>query len=68
MVPNGRDCGWLAGFPSRVEITDALVSGENRLVLYVAVTLVWERKDGASTHLQIPATGITREPILEIYK
>ena len=68
VVLNGRDCGWLAGFPSRAEITDTLVSGENKLELYVAVTLVWDRKDGASTHLQIPATGITKEPILETYK
>lgn len=68
VVLNGRDCGWMAGFPSRAEIKDKLVSGENRLELYVAVTLVWDRKDGASTHLQIPATGITKEPILETYK
>lgn len=31
-------------------------------------TLVWSRKDGASTHLQIPATGITEIPVVECYE
>ena len=64
---NGIDCGWLAGFPARTDITDALVSGENSLVMEVVTTLVWSRKDGASTHLQIPASGITGNPVLEKY-
>ena len=62
---NGTDCGWLAGFPARADITDALVRGENRLVLEVTTTLVWQRKDGASTHLQVQASGITRNPVIE---
>lgn len=64
---NGRDYGFLAGFPARVEITDALEDGSNRLVLEVSTTLVWSRKDGASTHLMVPATGITEEPELEMF-
>ncbi len=65
---NGTDRGYLAGFPGRVDITEALCDGENRLILEVTTTLVWKRKDGASTHLQIPATGITKEPVLEWYR
>lgn len=65
---NGRDCGWAAGFPAHVDITETLLSGENSLVLDVVTTLVWERKDGASTHLQIPATGITKAPVIECYE
>lgn len=68
VVLNGRDCGWLAGFPARADITEELASGGNRLELYVTNTLVWQRRDGASTHLQIPATGITEEPVLECYR
>lgn len=65
---NGVDLGFLAGFPSRVEITDALKEGENSLTLDVTNTLVWRIKDGASTHLQVPATGITAVPVIEWYK
>ena len=65
---NGVDLGFLAGFPARVEITDALREGENVLVLEVTNTLVWRIKDGASTHLQVPATGITEAPVVEWYK
>lgn len=65
---NGTDCGYVAGFPARVEITDALEEGENILALDVFTTLVWERKDGASTHLQIPASGITKPPVIECYR
>ena len=65
---NGVDLGFLAGFPARVEITDALRDGENALALEVTNTLVWRIKDGASTHLQVPATGITEAPVVEWYK
>lgn len=64
---NGVDLGFLAGFPARVEITDALKEGENSLTLDVTNTLVWRIKDGASTHLQVPATGITAVPVIEWY-
>jgi len=67
VVLNGKDLGWFAGFPARVDITEALVSGENRLTLEVANTPVWEIKDGASTHLQLRATGITEPPVVERY-
>lgn len=65
---NGIDLGYQAGFPARVDITEELVEGENRLVLDVASTLVWKRKDGASTHLQVQATGITRDPVIQRYE
>ncbi|MDO4284564.1 MAG: hypothetical protein Q4C60_04425 [Eubacteriales bacterium] len=63
---NGTDCGYAAGSPLAMEVTDALESGENRLRIEVATTMVWKRKDGASTHLQIPASGMTRQPYLEV--
>ena len=65
---NDTDLGFLAGFPARADITAALKDGENRLELQVFTTLVWSRKDGASTHLQIPATGITEIPVVECYE
>lgn len=61
---NGEDMGYLTGFPGSVNITEAIKEGSNRLVIDVTNTLVWERKDGASTHLQIPPTGITQAPCL----
>ena len=64
---NGEDLGYLAGFPAKVEITDALLDGENHLEIKVDTTLVWKLKDGASTHLQVPATGITEAPVIETY-
>jgi hypothetical protein len=64
---NGTDLGYLAGFPARVDITEALQDGENRLELKVDTTLVWKLKDGASTHLQLPASGITEAPVLETW-
>lgn len=64
---NGEDVGYLAGFPAKVEITDALLDGENHLEIKVDTTLVWKLKDGASTHLQLPATGITEAPVIETY-
>ncbi|MFR3402426.1 MAG: hypothetical protein ACLTUL_09305 [Blautia faecis] len=64
---NGEDVGYLAGFPAKVEVTDALLDGENHLEIKVDTTLVWKLKDGASTHLQIPATGITEAPVIETY-
>lgn len=62
---NGQDLGYLAGFPGRTEITGALKDGENSLVIDVTNTLVWEIRDGASTHLQIEATGLLASPVIE---
>lgn len=62
---NDKDCGYMAGFPSRISLGDALKEGENKLVLEAATTLVWKRKDGASTHLQVTGMGILEEPVLE---
>lgn len=64
---NGIDLGCLAGFPNRTEVTDALITGQNALCIEVTTTLVWERKDGASTHLQISPTGLWEAPVLEEY-
>lgn len=68
VVLNDKDLGWQAGFPGRVDITGVLAEGENRLTLEVANTPVWQRKDGASTHLQLQATGITKPPVVEVYQ
>ena len=67
VVMNQKELGWQAGFPARVDITEALAEGENLLTLEVANTPVWQRKDGASTHLQLQATGITKPPVIETY-
>ncbi|WP_281550230.1 hypothetical protein [Murimonas intestini] len=65
---NDREAGWLGNFPGRVEVTELVLDGENRIRADVTTTLVWERRDGASTHLQIPASGITMQPVLEMYR
>ncbi|MCR5716803.1 MAG: hypothetical protein K6G23_08160 [Lachnospiraceae bacterium] len=62
---NQRELGWICGFPGCIDLTKHLQSGKNTLLLEAVTTLVWERKDGASTHLQVPATGITKEPYIE---
>lgn len=64
---NGRDLGWFAGFPVRVDLSDTLRDGENTLRLEFATTLVWKRKDGASTHLQLFGTGLLEPPVLREY-
>ena len=64
---NGKDLGYLAGFPAKLEVTDALQDGENHLEIKADTTLVWKLKDGASTHLQVAATGITQAPMIETY-
>lgn len=65
---NGKDLGYIAGFPGRVEITDALKDGENELRIEWSTTLVWKRKDGASTHLQVYGTGLLAAPILTYWE
>ncbi len=65
---NGKDCGYIVNFPGRTDITKALADGENTLCIEVTTTLVWERRDGASTHLQIKATGLEAAPVLETWK
>lgn len=65
---NGENMGYMANFPGRVDVTDRIVNGTNRICIDVTTTLVWERKDGASTHLQIMPTGLSEAPILEIYE
>lgn len=65
---NGAEAASLISFPSRAEITPYLKNGRNEIAVEVTTTLIWERKDGASTHLQIPASGMTAQPILEVWK
>ena len=64
---NGIDCGYQAEFPGRTEITGALTDGENKLCLEFSTTLVWKRKDGASTHLQLSGTGLLSCPVIECW-
>ncbi|MDO5422921.1 MAG: hypothetical protein Q4F41_04260 [Eubacteriales bacterium] len=65
---NGEEAALLGTFPGRTEITRFLKDGRNDLHIEVTTTLIWERKDGASTHLQIPASGMTKQPVLEVWK
>lgn len=64
IVLNGVDLGYLAQFPGWVDVTDALRDGPNTLRLEFSTTLVWLRKDGASTHLQLGPTGLGGVPVL----
>lgn len=68
VIVNGRALGHFAGFPQRIPLKSALQEGKNEIVLEVSTTLVWKRKDGASTHLQLPASGLTQTPVIEIYR
>ena len=61
---NGKDLGYIAGFPGRAEVTEALKNGENEIRIEWSTTLVWKRKDGASTHLQVYGTGLLAAPVL----
>ncbi|MGN0764284.1 MAG: hypothetical protein ACI4MK_12880, partial [Aristaeellaceae bacterium] len=61
---NGVDLGYLAQFPGWVDVTDTLRDGPNALRLVFSTTLVWLRKDGASTHLQLGPTGLGGVPVL----
>lgn len=64
---NHTDLGYMTNFPSKVDVTEVLRDGKNKLCIDVTTTLVWERRDGASTHLQIMPTGLLEEPVLEMY-
>lgn len=64
---NGCGVGYQGIFPGRMEVTGWLREGVNEIRLDITTTLVWSRKDGASTHLQIPASGLGRQPLLERY-
>lgn len=63
---NGQSAGHYAGFPVSVPVTDLLISGKNNIEVLAANTLVWEIKDGASTHLQLNPTGLLAQPVLEV--
>lgn len=67
VILNGVSLGQMAGFPARVDITDALLDGDNEWIIKVTTTLVWKRKDGVSTFMQLAPTGMTKTPVLEWY-
>lgn len=64
---NGKDLGYMANFPGRIDVTQTLQEGENTVCIDVTTTLVWERRDGASTHLQIAPAGMGTAPVLETW-
>lgn len=64
---NGKDLGYMANFPGRLDVTQALRDGENTVCIDVTTTPVWERRDGASTHLQIASAGMAAAPVLETW-
>lgn len=65
---NGREAGMILSGTDRIDITGLLKEGENAITVQVANTLVWKLKDGASAYMQVAATGLLKEPILEIYR
>ncbi len=68
VIINGHKAGVLIGSPNRVEITSYLCKGKNVFCIELSNTLVWQIRDGASTQIQIPPTGITAKPVLEVYR
>lgn len=62
---NGQSLGYVVNFPSSLDVTHLLRSGRNELRLEFSTTLVWKRKDGASTHLQVYGTGLLAQPVLQ---
>ncbi|MFV0504930.1 MAG: hypothetical protein ACK5LT_13340 [Lachnospirales bacterium] len=65
---NGVNMGKLLSSPKRINVTDEIIFGTNELIVEITNTLVWSIKDGASTHMQVDATGLSENPILEMYK
>lgn len=65
---NKKEVGSLLGSPDRIDVTKFIQKGNNQLIIEVTNTLVWRLKDGASTHLQVHATGMTMSPVLEYYR
>ncbi len=64
---NGLSAGMILQNHGMLNITDFLISGNNHITIDVTNTLVWMIKDGASTHLQVDATGLLKAPVLQIY-
>jgi len=65
---NGKEAGRLAGFPAEIEVTEELADDANTICLQFSTTLVWKRKDGASTHLQLFGTGLLQAPVLKVLR
>lgn len=64
---NDSYAGMVIGSPYRVDVTQLLKVGENKLKIEVTNTLVWQMHDGQSTHMQLAPTGMTQPPILEVW-
>ncbi len=64
---NGISAGMILQNHGKLDITKLLVSGNNHITIDVTNTLVWTIRDGASTHLQVDATGLLEAPQLQIY-
>lgn len=65
---NGKNVGMILGAPDRIEITDALEYGENKLIIDITNTLVWKLRDPVSSFMQLNPTGLTKKPVLEFYE
>jgi hypothetical protein len=55
---NGEDMGTCISFPYRVSVDGKVQKGENRLVIDVTNTLVYEQHDRLSVFQPIPASGL----------
>ncbi len=62
---NGKEAGLLMGSRERLDVTNLICEGENRITVDVTNTLVWQVKDPVSTQIQLDPTGMTVAPVLE---
>ncbi|MBR3642864.1 MAG: hypothetical protein IKN57_05075, partial [Parasporobacterium sp.] len=65
---NGLRAGTAPYSRSRTDITELLHQGENEFDIIVTNTLVWQLKDPVSTQVQIAPTGMTKPPVIEVWK
>lgn len=65
---NENYAGMVIGNPYTVDVTPYIKEGENKLRIEVTNTLVWKMHDGQSTHMQLNATGLLKQPVLHIYQ
>ncbi len=64
---NNKSAGVILSSPERIDVTELIHRGENKIQVKVATTLVWQVKDPVSSHVQLKPTGMTEHPILEYY-
>lgn len=62
---NGHNAGFLLHNNAVAAIGAYLVPGQNRITIDVTNTLVWQLRDGVSTHMQVYPTGLQAAPVLE---